>query len=214
MAKFKAGDRVYYKSDMTDTGTIVEIAGPDRWWVMWDQSHVRLSAYEHNLNLIEEKKVKFEIGDRVKLDYYDDFGTIIGYQDGLWRVKWDNDTEWRFDDALGIVRKANENVKTNFKVGDRVCYLRLIGTIIDHDCADGFQVEWDDLNSYKMWLTGDVLALAQESGVHTGADQTTHSEDMVDTYTVAEFKKLLDKMDDNLILEMTNLRILFNRVPK
>ena len=209
MSKFKAGDRVYYKNDVNDTGTIIEPAGHDRWLVMWGKTQVRLSVYEHNLNLIEEKNVKFKVGDRVKLDYCDDFGTIIGYQDGLWRVKWDNDTEWRFDDALGIVRKANENVKTNFKVGDRVRYLRLIGTIIRHDGADGFQVEWDDLNSYKMWLTGDVLALAQESGVHTGADQTTHSEDMVDTYTVAEFKKLLDKMDDNLILKMTDLCITF-----
>ena len=215
MAKFKVGDRVYYRDDVNDTGTIVEPAGSDRYWVMWDGSQVRLSAFERNLNLIEEKKVKFEIGDRVKLDYSDYSGTIIGYQDGLWRMKWDDGTEWKFDDALGTVRKTNENVKMKFKVDDRVRFRQsnCTGVICSLGDNDGtYLIHWD--SGYSDWINEKDLELVQQADVQITANRSIHSKDTNDTYTVAEFKKLLDKMDDDLILKMTDLRILFNRVPK
>ena len=163
MAKFKVGDRVYYRNDVNDTGTIVEIAGPDLWWVMWDKTQVRLSAYKHNLNLIEEKNVKFKVGDRVRYSRGEATGTIVEYKNRAF-------------------------------------------------CQ--FFVEWDAVNMYGSWLDEDDLVLVQESNVQIATNQPTESKDTIDTYTVAEFKKLLDKMDDNLILQMANLRILFNRVPK
>lgn len=161
MNNFKVGDRVYYGNNVDDTGTIMELASSGRWWVMWDKMHAKLSAYEHNLTHVDDKKVEYK--------------------------------------------------KVEFKVGDRVRYLQWIGTIDDcNDDRDGFRVKWDDPNSYPTWLTKGNLELVQKSDTSTSFDQNPQVTDAtIDAYTVAEFKKLLDKMDDDLILKMTNLRICF-----
>lgn len=157
---------------------------------------------------------KFKVGDTVYMcfDGYDgkgkDFGVITRKRtegSGGWWIKWETGIDagselWSTEENL---RLLDETQSVQFKIGDRVKTKSSegLGVISKHGISTEksfWCVDWDC--GFNGWVLEDHLQLVEEQ---------PNQNDAVETYTVAEFKKLLDKMDGNLILQMTNLRIGF-----
>lgn len=150
---------------------------------------------------------KFKVGDRV-VRKGTDIGVITRKRtegSGGWWIKWETGIDagselWSTEENL---RLLDETQPVQFKIGDRVKTKSSegLGVIIKHGISTEksfWCVDWD--YGVNGWVFEDQLQLVEER---------PNQNDAVETYTVAEFKKLLDKMDGNLILQMTNLRIGF-----
>ena len=151
----------------------------------------------------------FKKGDRVRYmelnDTYTGTITRSGEPRDTWWVCWDDGT----DESL-MSGDELDLFHTKFKVGDRVSmWIRAddtnyTGTITrQHERnATKWWVRWDD-DKKELWTDENSLTLIPQSENQEQAPESSHK------FSVGELKAILSKMDDDIVISVTDFRISF-----
>ena len=151
----------------------------------------------------------FKKGDRVRYmelnATYTGTITRSGEPRDTWWVCWDDGA----DESL-ISGDELDLFHTKFKVGDRVSmWIRdddpnYTGTITrQHERnATKWWVRWDD-DKKELWTDENSLTLIPQSENQEQAPESSHK------FSVGELKAILSKMDDDIVISVTDFRISF-----
>ena len=98
----------------------------------------------------------------------------------------------------------------NFKIGDRVEESGDLGTITRRRDDTSWCVKWDKYDE-ELWANeNEMTKLTKTDNTDVKIMNTKEIIEEKFSFTVAELKKILDKMDDQLIIDVKNFRIRFN----
>lgn len=192
MNKFKIGDKVRvinndqrYSEDFTGQESEVIDSGPDWYEIKVQYKHGGynfLTFNENELEIVENTKYSFKVGDRVRFycpDLEVDYGTIVErYAENTWWIDWESGYRQYCDEKYLIVvdEKQSEEIRAKINAADILQQAKdcLVNRAVERDkeqersmksCVEAFNaLTGKSLTETEGWIFMVVLKLARSQG--------------------------------------------------